>query len=282
MGVISQGGTLARELLTPTGFYREDGVYALHGFYDGAAGGYKTDPRLDPEKYVRYFTDFHSADATSMLPFLAEDYGAATEALLVAQSAEAHGVLALTLTNASAEQLAGVDFAGTSALATPNLCIPLAKKPVFSIRYKVKVLPTISTAAAQIRFGLQSALLATGSGTDQDTATYRALMGFTGHASTGGHLRYIADDNSTATNTDSGVVVTADDQYRVARIDCSDLTYVKFFSDDVLLNPYPTYTKIDLSGISTQYLQPVAFVTKASNTGVGTLYVDWIEVLCQR
>lgn len=130
------------------------------------------------------------------------------------------------------------------------------------------------------------ATLATGSGSmfvgligtwidGPDNASYSAF--FAARAS--GELFCEVDDNATDQSATSGVTATTA-QWKTLRIDCRDVTNIKFYIDGVQVATGTTFA-FAATGANA-LMQPYIGCYKVSGTGVGTLSVDYGKVWCQR
>ena len=175
---------------------------------------------------------------------------------------ELNGVVQVALTADSQEQQALLDFGDV-------LCFDANKALQAEFRFKVKVLPT---AAVTLAMGL-------GSANNKVLASISKFAAFS--LTSDGVIKCETDDNTTDTApVTSGTTATADDQYRIARIDMSDLTSVKFYLDGVRVASGTTF---DMSALAaTDGLQPFIQAYKASGTVVGTLEVDSCRVWSYR
>lgn len=133
---------------------------------------------------------------------------------------------------------------------------------VFEARIKLSTLPTTDTEAV---WGL-----ADDYSKGPDTTTYNIF--FTADGS--GEIFCEKDDNATDESLTSGVTVLATD-WKVYRIDCRDVTSVKFFINGVRVAAATTFDYTATGANAT--LQPYLGVYKLLN-GVGTLEVDYVRI----
>lgn len=171
------------------------------------------------------------------------------------------GLVACTLTSADQKQDAAIYWGDERS-------VDLSKKPVFEARVKLSVLPT---DVVTFVIGLASDWA-----DDANTIAYAARF-----EGVGSGLVYCAvDDASTDTRATSGVTCLNTD-WKVYRIDLSDLTNVKFYINGARVAGSTTfpYTATGANAI----LQPFLGVSKAggcgvASTGVGTMQVDYVRV----
>lgn len=169
---------------------------------------------------------------------------------------EVNGVLEMPLT-ATSEKQEG------SAYWNDELQLSIAQGLVFETRFKLAVLPT---GNAEMVLGLISAWA-----DDVNGTTYNAFVTADGS----GEIFCEKDDNATDESATSGVTLTTAD-WCIARIDCSDVTSIKFYVNG---NRVAGGTTFDwAASAANSKVQPFVGVYKASGTGVGTLQVDYVKV----
>jgi hypothetical protein len=222
---------------------------------------------------ITFYDDFVGT-ALGDLWWTAVDAGAATQAYVTA-TAEPGGVVALTLTTEDLAQDAAITFNDVLAYRMGSTTVT-TRFLQFECRLKVKVLPTTGTEEVEMFWGL-------GSAADVGAPTSIAQhMGFmvSSDVDSGGQLMCSTDDNSTdTTDQDTTVNLVADDQYRIYRIDASDLTSVRFYVDGVDKTP-ATMTMAGLTA-GIDGFQPIVSVGKdksSNNTGTGTIECDYVRV----
>lgn len=168
------------------------------------------------------------------------------------------GVVSCALTADNQKQNAGLYWGDECGL-------DLTKGLIIEYRIKLAVLPT---DAAEIVWGV------VGNWADGlDAITYSAF--FTADGS--GAIVCEADDNTTDSSTASGVTVTNAD-WKVYRLDFTDVADVKFYIDGVEIATTIPYAATGANAI----LQPYVGCYKATGAGVGTVYVDYIKAWQKR
>ena len=173
----------------------------------------------------------------------------------------AGGQVACTLTATSEKQDGALYFGD-------NLGFDVTKGLIFEARARLSVLP--SAASVQTVFGLSSAW------TDgPDNASYYLEFG----ATASGAINMRSQDGVTQSSVSSGVTALAAD-WKVYRIDASDVTDVKYFIDGVQVssNNAISFAATGANAV----LQPYASVYKPSGTGVATLLLDYVRIWANR
>jgi hypothetical protein len=147
--------------------------------------------------------------------------------------------------------------------------IDVSKQAVIEFRARVSVLPT---ATGQIVMGL-----AGDHDLDKDTLLESAWFKFDGDGDV------LVESDDTTNNEDdvaTGVTVLATD-WKIYRIDFTDLADVKFFIDGDRVASGTTFDMSNLAGAEL-ILQPYFSVDKGADTGVGTLLLDYVKVWSNR
>lgn len=250
-------GNVPREIMAR---YRKDNSVPLVGvtLADEAHATVRGCPGIDPTDFIYFYDDFLGG-AVDEHKWTLIDQNGATEALV---NDEPGGVLALALTNDNEAQSAGIAWNDKVTIA-PN------SKFVFEARVKVKVL---ATGSVSIVIGMGSAYNAT-----HDSVADHAWFRFVGS----GALLCESDDANTDTDDKAtDVTVTADDQYRILRIDGSTQSAIKFYVDGVDKTPAFTFTLANSA--ATDYLQPIIAIEKGAATTVGTLEIDWVRLMARK
>jgi hypothetical protein len=179
--------------------------------------------------------------------------GAGTVAL-VADGAT--GIAQCALTNANQKQDAGLYWADDRRFL-------ITQGVVFEARVKVSVLPT---DVAEAVWGL------IGDWADgPDNITYSVF--FTADGS--GEIFCEKDDDNTNQSATSGVTVLTTD-WKVYRIDCRDVTSIKFYINGARVASGTTFPYVATGANAT--LQPYFGPYKATGTGVGTIQVDYVRI----
>ena len=147
--------------------------------------------------------------------------------------------------------------------------INLKAGAVFECRAKLSVIPTLTT---EIVFGM-----AGDHNLDKDSITEGAWFKFDGSAAA------VAESDDTTNNNDdiaTGVTV-ATNEYRIYRIDFTNLAKVLFFIDGVGV---ATGTTLDMSNLtdSEAIMQPYISMDKGGDVGVATFDIDYVRVWSRR
>ena len=143
----------------------------------------------------------------------------------------------------------------------------VTKNLTFETRAAFGVLPT---GVTEIVFGLQDAWI---DGPDNAAAYVRF------QASASGLINMQTYDGTTTTTGSSGVTLVAA-AFHVFRIDCANLTDIRFFIDGVQVSTDNQFAFAATGAAAV--LQPYSSVYKASGTGLGTLQIDVIQVAADR
>jgi hypothetical protein len=233
---------------------------AILEYYDGV-----TQERVAPFAPVVFYDDFLGADAVIPAGGSAESgckwakkiVGAAPPT--VARVADQlSGVAACAMTSASQAQTACLYWDDELGLAP-------AQGLVFEARVKLSVLPTL---VGEIQFGLAGAYNAV-----PDTVALSMFFDADGS----GAINCATDDNSTDSGAiASGVTATAA-QWKVYRIDCFDVTDIRFYIDGVRVASGTTFAYADATA-----LQPFFSCYKASGAGLGTIQIDYVRAWQKR
>jgi hypothetical protein len=196
-----------------------------------------------------------AASAESGMPWAKKIVGAAPPT--VAGVADGGGGLVqCALTSASQKQDAGLYM-------DDQRNFDITKGLIWEARVKLSVLPTL---VAEAVFGL------VGDWADgPDAITYSAF--FTADGS--GEIICEADDNATNSSATSGVTATTA-QWKIYRIDFSDVTDVRFYIDGVHVATGTTFPYAATG--ANAILQPYIGLYKASGAGVGTVQVDYVRI----
>jgi hypothetical protein len=229
-------------------------------FYDGAT--FETLKAMFP---VVYYDDFLGAgkvvvpaagSAESGMDWVKKIVGAAPPTVAGAADA-AGGVVQCALTSGSQKQDAGLYM-------DDQRNFDITKGLIFEARIKVTVIPTL---VAEVIVGLvddwSDGLI--------DSATYQISFNLDGAAD----IRCQSDDNATDRDADSGIDA-ATGTWNILRIDCTDVTDIKFFIDGAGVATGTTFP-FAATGANA-ILQPYVGLYKASGAGVGTVQVDYVKI----
>ncbi len=234
----------------------------LLGFHD--VNTQETLVRFNP---IQFQDDFQGAGvvipaagaAVDGYPWVAQIVGAAPPT--VAQVAnDALGVIALTLTSASQAQTAALYWGD-------SLTWDLTKGVIFEARVALDALPSVSGVSAT--FGMQSAYAA--------PASVSYYTNF--NVANTGAVSYQTKDGVNTVSTASGTTVTAGATvWHIYQIDCSDATHVVFKIDGSIVTSTAAFAATGANAL----VQPNFQMYKASGTGVGTMYVDYVKIFSNR
>ena len=179
------------------------------------------------------------------------DTGGATEAII---ANAANGQVALTLASTSEAELAGLSWGDSKTLI-------LNQGVNVEWRFQFGVLP--SGAGSIVTIGLAGSHNAT-IGSISPAAWFRA-------DGSGAITVEHTDGTNTTSKVATGVTVGTTD-WHVCRVDCSQITNVKFYIDGAQVAATTTF---DISTVPTAAVQPYATIRKASGATVGTVNIDY-------
>ena len=179
-----------------------------------------------------------------------------------------NGIASLSVVTAAAASIAALDWNDQTSLS-------LEQGLIFEARVRISILPTMGVAGTtEMVWGLAGAHNAV-----LDTIDCNAWFRLQHDANT--VLLWEVDDDVAGNddNNDTGIVI-ATGVYHIYRIDATTLAAVKFYVDGVLVGTG------DLSGLLATVgdVQPYFNVSKTdgTNTGVGTMLVDYVKVFQDR
>lgn len=215
-----------------------------------------TQETVAPLAPVVFYDDF-LGNALNTTAWGALDTAAATEAVV---ADAANGVVGLALDATSEAQLGGISWADQRTLV-------LNQGLIFEARFRLSVLPTGAVIAI---VGLQG---------DHNAAADTVAESVWFRADGNGVITVENDDTSNETSkVATGTTLTTAD-WIIAKIDCTDISDVKFFING---NRVATSTTFNMSTVAGLALQPVARISKGIATSVGTLQVDYIRAWMKR
>lgn len=233
-------------------------------FYDSALD-YEHVLPLAP---IQYYDDFLGADAAipaggseeSGCEWSKKVVKTAGTVTVAGKADAANGTIECALDNTSEEQEAML-YMGDQRL------FKITQGLVFETRVALTTLPTL---VAEAVFGLVGDYAK-----GPDNITYSIF--FTADGS--GAIVCEADDNATDSSQASGVTVTAG-QWKVYRIDCRDVTDIKYYINGARVASSATipYAATGANAV----LQPYFGLYKASGAGVGKLEVDYVRIWMKR
>lgn len=170
------------------------------------------------------------------------------------------GVLANILTATSEKQDAALYF-------NDSLCFDATKAGIFEARVAYHVVPT---ALVEFVFGLQSAWI-DGPGNAAFYLQFESLAS--------GVVNMRSKDGVTTVSA-ATTTTMAVDAYHIFKIDMTDVTNIGFYIDGVQTNTNNQFS-FAATGANA-VLQPYVAAYKASGTGIGSLYLDMIQVSTNR
>jgi len=170
----------------------------------------------------------------------------------------ANGVVACSLTSDSEAQTACLYW-------NDHLGLDPTNSLVFEMRAKLSVIPTL---VAEIQFGLAGAYNAV-----PDTVAKSIFFDADGS----GLINCATDDSSTDSGTISSGVTATNAQWKIYRVDCTDVTSIKFYIDGARVAGATTFAYAD-----TAAMQPFVSCYKASGAGLGTIQVVYIRAWSKR
>ena len=151
----------------------------------------------------------------------------------------------------------------------------LDKGVIFECRLAVHVAPTVG---GEFLIGFQNDNYGTGSNrilNADETAIYSAF-GFYATLGSGLTAAIRTDDSVNASGIISSATTVVLDAYHIYRIDCTDVTSVKFYIDGVRVAPTTTFV---MSQGSNVMVQPIVMAQKnGADAGLGDIYVDYIKM----
>lgn len=179
-----------------------------------------------------------------------------------------NGIIQLTLDTDDIAQIAALHFGD-------NLCLSMAQGLVFEARLAFHVLPTTGTETVQAVFGLAGAHNAT-----LDSIATNAWFRVESSAQTA--LLWETDNGDTDDDDNDASTVLVADTYHIYRIDCTDTSAVKFYVDDVLVGTSDMSTTLSAAEAKVQPYFNVSKAKSVANTGIGTMYIDYVKVFQNR
>lgn len=151
----------------------------------------------------------------------------------------------------------------------------LDKGVIFEARLAVHVAPTVG---GEFLIGFQNDNYSTGSNrilNADETAIY-AAFGFYATLGAGLTAAIRTDDSVNASGIISSATSVLVDTYHVYRIDCTDVTNVKFYIDGARVASSTTFV---MSQGSNVMVQPIILAQKNGvDAGLGDIYVDYIKM----
>jgi hypothetical protein len=216
-----------------------------------------TQERVLPLAPVMFYDDF-LGNAIVAAAWGTRDAGAATEAVVADAP---NGVVGLTLDATNEVQVAGIDW-------TDQRTLVLNQGLVFEARFRLSVLPTGAVVAVVGLCG------------DFNAAVNTVAESIWFRADGSGVITVENDDtvHETSQVATGKTLTTAD--WIIGRIDCTDITDVKFFINGDRVASGTTFNMSQVAGLA---LQPVARIGKeGAATSIGTLQVDYVRAWQKR
>lgn len=216
-----------------------------------------THERVLPLAPVVFYDDF-LGNAIDTNSWGVRDTAGGTEAIVADAP---NGAIALALDATNEVQLAGIDWADNRPLV-------LNQGLVLEARFRLSVLPTGAVVAA---IGLCG---------DHNGAVDDVAESIWFRADGSGAITIEHDDSSHETSKVATGKTLAAGDWIIGRIDCSNISDVKFFIDGERVAAETTF---DMSEVPALALQPVARIGKeGAATSVGTLQVDYVRAWQKR
>ncbi len=144
---------------------------------------------------------------------------------------------------------------------------------MFETRLTFHVLPTTGTETVQAAFGLASA-----HNTTLDSVATNAWFRVESAAQTA--LLWETDDGNADDDDNAAGITLVADTYHIYRIDCRDLVNgVKFYVDNALVGTSADFlTNLTDAEAKVQPYFNLSKAVSANNTGVGTIYIDYVRM----
>ena len=220
-------------------------------FYDSVSG-----ERVLPVAECVFQEDFFGKGIRTTDTWTAIDVSSSGDTTPLIAADVGNGVARLPLDVTSEVQESGLTWGDQRPLV-------LNQGVVFECRVALNVLPTLLSEAVWGLAGNKNAA----ADSVAESIWFKA---------DGSGVIVVESDDTTNTNDDisTGTTVTAG-TYKVYRIDCTDITDIKFYIDDVQV---ATGTTFDMSTVAALSLQPYFHIAKASGLGLGVLDVDMVRV----
>lgn len=192
--------------------------------------------------------------AESGCDWVVKDTGNATQIKLADHPG---GAVRLLFTNASEKQEALLYH-------DDNRNFDVTKGCIFETKLRVNTLPTL---VSEIQFGLGDDYVEGGF----DNLTYQVGFDLDGS----GLVYARKDDNDSAQTVTTGITLDAGNEY-IFRIDCTDVTDIKFFIDGVQVCASTAFPYIATG--ANAVLQPYFSIYKASGEGLGIITIDYVKI----
>lgn len=183
-------------------------------------------------------------------------------------SSEVNGILGIILDADDNAEVGAVHFGD-------NLCLSMNQGLIFEARATFHVLPTTGTETVQAVLGLASA-----HNTTLDSIATNAWFRVESAAQTA--LLWETDNGDTDDDDNSAGITLIVDTYNIYRIDCTTISAVKFYVDEVLVGTSDMSTTLSASEAKVQPYFNMSKAKSSANTGTGTMYIDYIRCFQSR
>lgn len=195
----------------------------------------------------------------------------------VAYSALSGGLVLCSLTSASQAQEASVTW-------NDQLLVDLGKKPIIEFGAGIKTLPSTATGTPTAWYGLGAAWATSGlPGSSGSWTDQYLLFSITYSSASVAQVKFLAKGSNTAahdvaaTASYPAVTIPVDTGF-TCQIDCTDLTNILFKINNRTINVGTTVAwALDTTNFDNYLLQPTFGIAKASGTGVGAVYCDYVK-----
>jgi len=219
-----------------------------------------THERVLPLAPVTFYEDFLGKDTIPPEKWAYIDVSVAGNTTPIVAADAANGILRCPLDATSEAQETGAYWNDQRPLV-------LNQGLVFECRMALQTLPTLLSIAVWGLAGNKNAVA--------DTVAESVWFRVEGN----GVVTVESDDTvNEQTDIATGITVTAG-QMKTYRIDCTDITSVKFYVDGAQVAAATTF---NMSQVAALALQPYVHLAKASGAGLGVLDIDYIRVWQKR
>jgi len=218
------------------------------------------------ESQAEFYDDF-IADVGATLPVPWVSDAQTANVTLDYLSGAGAGVIRMLTDSTSEAQAININYGDA-------LHINMSNNPIFEFRVRVSPAGAAFTADERLVIGLGSAH-ATGEAALDDVVT-NAWFRIEGASLT---ILVEADDGTNDTNDQSSTITLVKDAWTIFRIDCADLTDIKYYVDGVEQGG-ATVTMTAL-GANT-FVQPMVVLQRDAGTEANSLDIDYIKVIVDR
>lgn len=179
-----------------------------------------------------------------------------------------NGIYGAGLDNTDEAQISALHFGD-------NLCLSMNQGLIFEARLTFLTLPTTGTETVQAVWGLASAHNAT-----LDSIATNAWFRLESTANT--TLLWETDNGDTDDDDNDASTTLVASTYNIFRIDCTDTSAVKFYVDEALVGTSDMSTTLSSAEAKVQPYFNVSKAKSAANTGIGTMYIDYVRLFQSR